>query len=232
MSSPDYRIEIALPAATVTALVAGGYALCTLFAVRAQNAAARPTVAAVTAAIMPRMRVEWSDMVQAYTSASAIVARQPVDIGFSAEIAPGQTCIVAAGGVGTVMAEGAPTAISLLNTTTTSFTCGLAHAAPAAPVPVPLCAAPLYGGHLAMLVPAPRVVLAFTTERLQPGIVVDRSLSGTDDAGTCSQLLAVTASAEAPRPIIFDINLGWRWGDFAWATMLPQTTDLVPLLTM
>jgi hypothetical protein len=220
----QYQVQISMTAATVTALTESGSRLQAFRAVQSSDRAGRPLLwrspdySATT-------YVDWTSRYFAYTSRSAIKAGQRVVVGFQAVIDTGQTLNVTSGGIGEVSAEGRAGEISILNTTTTQFTCGIGGPADN---PEPTCAFPLYGNHLQRIVPLPKILLMFSTQPLVPGTVISGTIMTT--LTSFGPAVLVDLGSESDRAVSYDINTGWSWGGFSWARQIPAGTDLVPLL--
>ncbi len=163
--------------------------------------------------------VDWQVQYQAYTSRSAIIPNGQIDASYSTDINLGQMLNVVAGGTGTVVGGGPSTAISIQNTTTTPFTCGISEVTGGSAKP--LCAFPLYGTQMDVMAPIEKVLLMFSTTPVNTGTVIEQAYS--------SGIFIDLTSAQQ-RAVNFDINNGWDWGGFAWARQIPPTSNLVPLL--
>ncbi|MDC0678446.1 hypothetical protein [Sorangium atrum] len=87
----------------------------------------------------------------------------------------------------------------------------------------PLCAFPLFGKNLQILVPLQRVLLMFSTVPIAPGTAIERSYGPG---------ILVEREGADERAITFDINASWSWGGFAWAQQVPASADIVPLLVV
>lgn len=228
--SPTYKIDLSLAPATVEALVAGGYSLYAMFAVQMTNAAARPTIGFATQSITASMAIEWTADVSAYTSSSPIVNGGIIRIGYETPVAPGQTLVVTAGGIGQVKAEGPPSKISIANTTAGRFTSGFARAVSGEGVPIPIYAVPLSGNQTNVAAPLPKVLLQFTTADLRPGTLVERFAMRLFAMASYSPSLLVSAAENEVRELSYDINAGWDWGAYSWAQIIPANADLAKVL--
>lgn len=220
----DYQVQISMTPATVTALTESGSRLQACRAVQSSDRAGRPLLWR-SLEYSTTTYVGWTNRHFAYTSRSAIKAGQRISVGFQAVIDTGETLQVTAGGIGEVSREGWAGAISIHNTTTTQFTCGLGGPSED---PEPTCAFPLYGDHLQRIVPLPKVLLMFSTQPLAPGTVIDGTTTAARTSVGPSVLVDLASGSD--RAVSFDINTGWSWGGFSWARQIPAGTDLVPLL--
>jgi hypothetical protein len=198
-------IDLALPQDTVQALAAGGYRLCLFKAVTCDLHGGRPLVWAATTAYRTSMTLDWDDGPYGYAATDepgdGTVVRgsdqQRTELGG----------IVDVGGNAVTTADprpGDPRFVTVLNTTTGPFTCGLAESAPlGGGAPAPYCAFPLYGGNLVFLAPLPRVALAFTSLPLAAGEAVRYVVGPT--------VLVDLDRTAGPAALGYDIDRGWSW---------------------
>ena len=222
----QYLVTINMSQETVTRLVSSGYVLQVFRAVQASDLAGRPLLW-MSPAYSAETDVTWNDGYDAYTSPSPITAGTQLTIGFSAAIEAGQLLEVSAGGVGEVTSAGHAGALSILNTISTYFTCGIGGGA-ASSDPAPFCAFPLYGNNLQRVVPLEKVLLMFSTEALTPGTVIDDSYAVALTAYGPGLLVDVAGATQ--RALSYDVNDGWSGGGYNWAQQVPAGTGLVPLL--
>lgn len=222
MSDGLPEVSIRMTEETLGALAASGSFLYGLSAVRAADAAGRPAVWLQTRGYAMHTRVRPPAAFQAFTA-----PRMPrladgvlVQPGFHAPAAPGQTLVVAApGGGGEVRERGAAGAVSLLNTTATPFTGGLACLVDGEAIP--LYAAPLHGGALQEIEPLPAIVLYVSPQPAPPGTLVSTSTGP-------GVLLHVDGPAELG--LEFHVNEGWSWAEGVRARTVPAQSDLLSLL--
>jgi hypothetical protein len=214
-----YQVAISMSTATVSALVNGNYLLYGFKAVQAAQGGGAPLVWFNTGTYSASTVVSWQELYQAYTSNSAIIPNGQIVASFAADIDLGQTLQVQAGGIGTVVNGGPDVAISVLNQTSTPFTCGISQVQ--AGVATPLCAFPLYGNGLDVIAPIEKVLLMFSSLPVNTGTVVFQAYS---------QGILIDLTADNQRSVAFDINTGWSWGGFSWAQIVPPSSNLVPLL--
>jgi hypothetical protein len=232
----DYQITISMSAATVTALIQSNYYLYGFKAVQSGDKAGRPLAWFQTQGYSASTVVTWTDQVQAYTSSSPIVQNGIIHVGYSTAISLGQILQVQAGGIGDVVGGGSPTAVSILNQTSTQFTCGISS--PVYGSVNPVCAFPLYGNGLQGIVPLEQVLLMFSTLSIPPGSVIgppsEEALSSPQltllDAYSQGIMIDMTDAPGNARSVSYDINTGWSWGGYSWAQQVPAGTNLVPLL--
>lgn len=224
----NYQVDILLDSATVRALINGGYFLYTMFAVKMTDGAARPTIFSGTQSIMPKMTVEWSAAVSAYTSSSEITNGGRIRIGYETQISNGQTFEVAAGGGGQVKTVGSSLQITVTNTTKTQFTSGFARPNPGESVPI--FAVPLYGSQTNVASALPRILLNFSTSKFEPGTVVESFVPKSTMRAAYSPSLLLNAADSGTRQVAYDINTGWSWGDYAWGQTINVDADLKKVL--
>ena len=110
-------------------------------------------------------------------------------------------------------------AISILNNGTTSWTAGISQTANG--VNAPMCAIPLNGKMMDVIVPIEKVLVMFTSATINTGTVFYQSYS----SGMLIDLTGVTQ-----RSVSFDIDNGWENGGEAWGQEVAPNQDLVPLL--
>ncbi|CCH79687.1 hypothetical protein BN12_530021 [Nostocoides japonicum T1-X7] len=222
LGATSYTIDVAMSVATVTALVQGDYNLYGFKAVRTSQGGGAPLVWFQ----LPNTRystltnVAWQVQYQAYTSTSSIIAGGRVTASFNADIDLGQTLNVVAGGTGDVTNDGNARAISVLNTTTQQFTCGVSEQAADGEVN-PMCAFPLYGQQKDVIAPIQKVLLMFSTNPVNTGTVIEQAYSPG---------VLIDLTGDSHRKVSYDINEGWSWGGFSWAQTVKANDRLVPLL--
>jgi hypothetical protein len=227
-TTPTYQVELSMKPDTVSALIDGGYFLYALFAVEMTNGAARPTIWSATQSITANMPVEFSATVSAYTTSSDITSGGEIQIGYETQIGLGQTLEVTAGGVGQVKTEGPASKITVANTTSTQFTSGFSR--PNGGQSVPIFAVPLYGNQSNVAAPLPKALLQISTEKLEPGTVVESFVPKSATLASYNPSLLVTATDGGTRQVTYDINTGWNWGDYSWAQFIPASADLAKVL--
>jgi hypothetical protein len=222
LEATQYEIDITMSPATVTALVTGNYNLYGFKAVQAAQGGGAPLVwfQLPTTGYSTLTQLTWSVQYQAYTSNSNIIPSGRVVASFATDIDLGQTLNVQAGGVGDVTQAGPPQAISIHNTTTTPFTCGISQQA-ADGSTNPMCAFPLYGQQLDVVAPIEKVLLLFSTLPVNTGTVIEQAYSP-------GVLVDLTSTNQ--RAVSYDINLGWSWGGYSWAQPVGASENIIPLL--
>jgi len=214
-----YEVTINMTAETVSQLLAAGFFLYGFKAVQASITGGSPVVWFATQEFSATTMINWQEQYQAYTSNSQIIPGGNIVASFAAGITLGETLNVTAGGVGDVTSTGLPTAISILNTVSTPFTCGISELQGA--TYNALCAFPLFGNNEDVIAPIEKVFLMFSTQPVNTGTVIEQSYGP-------GILIDLTASNQ--RTVNYDINAGWSWGGFSWAQQFPPNSNLVPLL--
>lgn len=230
MTSINIEREIKITSSndTVAKLISGGYYLYGFKAVKSSGSAGRPLILFKNQSYSEQTYVTLSVKYKAYTSSSVIAPNGQIRIGFAIDIAIGQTLQVGPGGQGLVVGGGRSTTISILNTTTTQFTCGIS--AKHNDAFSPNCAFPLYGEHLQTIVPVEKVLLFFSTRVLNAGTVIGNNVAFTNVLASNGPGILVDVAEDAKRDVSYDINHGWSWGGYSWAQRVAASQDLVPLL--
>lgn len=227
MANVDYQVTITMTTDTVTKLVGGNYNLYGFKAVQSTQGGGLPLVWYRTDTYSASTNVSWQALYQAYTSSSAIVANGQIEVGFSADIDLGQMLNVVGGGTGTVVSGGSESAISIRNTTATPFTCGISETITGGAKPI--CAFPLYGNNVDDFTPIQKLLLMFSTNQIKTGTSIDYIYNSYSLLSYSSGILIDLTDAQQ-RAVNYDINQGWSWSGFAWATSVPSNSNLVPLL--
>jgi hypothetical protein len=217
-----YKVNLTMSQGTVQALQNGNYALYGFKAVQSTMGGGAPLVwfSIPAASLLTTVAVEWTEQYQAYisntfpaASGTTVVASADVDISL------GEQWNVAAGGGTNVTTEGPSIAISINNTTTTPFTCGVSMEQNGEFSP--LCAFPLYGGGLDIIAPIEKVVLMFATTQLNTGTVIEQAFSPG---------VFIDLTGDNQRSVTYDINQGWSWGGGSWGQQVPASASLIPFL--
>lgn len=214
-----YQVTINLDATTITDLVNGNYQLYGFKAVQTSQGGGAPLVWFASKNFMAATVVSWEEQYQAFTSLSQIISGGQIVASSPYDITLDQTLNVGANGVGNVVEGGTALAISIFNTTTQQFTCGISEMQNG--VPLPLCAFPLYGNGMDVIAPIERVLLMFSTLPVNTGTVIEQAYS---------QAILIDLTGDNQRVVSFDINTGWNWGGFSWAQAIPANANLIPLL--
>jgi hypothetical protein len=219
-AATEYSVDISMPEDTVRKLTAGEYQLYGFKAVQSAQGGGEPLVWFQTSVFTKSTHVAWSERYQAYTSRSVIIPGGRIIAKDAYDIELGQTLLVDVQGLGKVTGQADPSQpISVRNTITTEFTCGISqqHGTQYAP----LCAFPLYSMQLDQFVPIERILLMFGTVPINMGTVIERAFSPG---------LLIDLTTDVQRTVTYDINLGWGPGDAPWAKQIPADAKLAQLL--
>ena len=218
MSTP-YEIDVTLSADTVTQLKDEGFALYGFKAVATTIGGAAPLVWFRTLTFLNTTKVKWTEQYQAYISTSAIITNGEIDASANVDMDLGATANVDAAGNLTPVGGGTAGAISINNQSTNHWTCGISQMA--GTTANPMCAIPLNGKMLDVVVPIEKVLLTFASNTVDTGTVIYKCFSSG---------LMIDLTASNTRAVAFDIDKGWSWDGGTWATEIAPNANLVPLL--
>ncbi|WP_395728107.1 hypothetical protein [Nakamurella sp.] len=224
----QFQATISIPQVDLQDLQSDGAHLYVFRRVLSADTAGRPVLWS-DVAYSETTTVQWSDGLQAYTSAGPIVGGDQVHPGFAVTVAPGQLLTVDGTGCGQVTANGHPGVVSILNESTRQFDCGLSAALGSGPVP--FCVGPLGGSDLQILQPAPTILLLFSTRIVEPGTVITDFYDGIAQTAYSPAVLIDFATGNR-RALAYACAQGWSWGKYTWARQVAAGTDLVPLLVV
>lgn len=233
----NYTVTVSMTSNTVNALLAEGSQLVTFAATQGTDKQALPLVWAVAASFGTTYTLSWTASYGAFASSTAVAAGAMIAPGgsppTSAAIGLGQTFSVSAGPVGSVVTGGVPSLITIGNTTSSPFSCGLEQMLNNALVP--FCAYPLYGNNTQALMPLPIVVMFFTTAPLEVGeayspemamaMMINKPITA-DDTGPAVE---INLSGQTTAEVSYDINNGWTWQQGQQAQTI-QASAIVPTL--
>lgn len=216
-----YSISISMSQDTVNSLSSNNFVLYGFKAVRSTTAGS-PLVWFGTTTYGIDTDLDWVQQYQAYTSNSQIVPGGTVKATNAYGIDLDQTLRVTdKSGTGTVdTTTGTERAISILNQTSSPFTCGISEMQPTGAI-TPLCAFPLFGNNLDVMAPVARVLLMFSTVAVNTGTVVYQAYSPG---------LLIDLTDVPDRAVAYDVNGGWTWGGGPWARQVAPAENLRPLL--
>lgn len=220
MSTP-YEVDISMSQDTVTALTAQGFKLYGFKAVKTTAGGGAPVVWFQTSTFGLTTAVNWTEQYQAYTTNSQAITNGQITATNAYDIDLKQTLdVTSTTGVGSVdTLNGTANAISILNKTSTPFTCGISQLQGG--VATPLCAFPLNGNMLDVIAPIEQVILMFATTAVNTGSVVYQAFS---------QGVLLNLTSEPKMPCSFDINKGWDWGGGPNGQAIQAQANLVPFL--
>lgn len=214
-----YSITINMSDETVRELGELGFSLYAFKAVQASGSAGKPLVWFVSETYSSSTTLEWEVDYQAYSSFSEIVPKGKVTARANYNINPGETFLIDnPQGVGRVVAEGTPGAITIYNDVERRFTCGISQETGGTFAQI--CAAPIVNGATNTFIPIEKVLLLFATEEYNTGTVIVQSFG----PGVMVDLTGVTS-----RTVEYSIPKRWTWQG-TWAQAVSSRTDIVPLL--
>ncbi|GGY36333.1 hypothetical protein [Pseudoduganella albidiflava] len=217
-----YGVSITMSIDTVQALSDNNYQLYGFKAVKSSMGSGVPVVWFSTSTFSTQTEVEWTESYSAYTSGSDQISSGSITATFTSPISLDQTLVVTdKTGIGNVQAGGTAGAISISNTVNTPFTTGISQLVEGENNP--LCAFPLFGNGLDVIVPIQKVLLMFSTQPLNNGAVVEQAYSA-------SMLVDLTGAPGNSRAVSFDINNGWSYDGVDWGTQFAADANLVPIL--
>jgi hypothetical protein len=224
-----FQLNISMSKDTVDDLAGNGSQLYVLRAVQSSDQSGRPVVWSVTKdfSVLTTLRVPAG--LQVYTSFDSVTKGTQIDVAFTAGIQTGQTLRVGNNAIGTVKLNGLAGTVSILNTTTTPFACGLSGTDNDGKL-APFCAFPLFGKNKSTITPLDRILLQFFTDSIETGAVLEGPLARNLDATTTPGLL-IDMTGASPATVSFDINQGWKWNPgVVNAKRVPPNAKLVDLL--
>lgn len=220
----QYTLNIAMDDETVNALAKGNYSLYAFKAVKTKIGGGQPVIWFKTKKFSELTKITWSLEFEAYTSKTQIIANANIVASASYLIEMGQILeIKEPTGTGKVNKNGTDETISIYNTTKTPFTCGISVKTDNSSNPV--CAFPLYGESIDVIVPIEKILLMFASDELNTGTVIEKAF-------TSSFLVDMTGASDNKRQVKFDINASWDAGGEAWATKEKPNVELAPLLIL
>jgi hypothetical protein len=223
MATP-YQITITMDQDTVNSLQAGGFYLYGFKGVQTTLQGGAPLVWFESQTFSLNTVVSWQEQYQGYTSSSAIIPNGQIVASASYNMDLAQTLEVQnPSGTGVVVTGGTQNALSILNQTSTPFTCGISQVQNVGgqPVATPLCAFPLYGNMLDVFAPIELVLLEFATVAVNTGTVIYQAFS---------QAALINLTSDSEMAVSFDINTGWSGNGNPNVQTYPAGTNLVPLL--
>jgi hypothetical protein len=219
-SASNFSIVISMSPATVTALQQNGFQLYGFSGVDGPPGTV-PVVWFSTSTYSAKTTIGWEEQYGGYTSLTTDIAPDTIITAtFSAPMSLGQTMDVGIGGIGTVVNGGTLEALSILNETTTEFTCGITVVNQVTNTSNPICAFNLFGMGLDVFAPVEIVALMFATNPIDTGTVIEQSFA----PGIVVNMTGQTAAAQ----LTFDINNGWTGPSFT--TNIAANTNLIPFL--
>jgi hypothetical protein len=206
--------------ATVDGLNGQGFNLYGFKAVESSNAAGAPVVWFKSSTFALQTAVDWTEQYQAFTTTQKIIPNGTITGVNAYDIDLGDTLqVTTTQGTGQPMAGGPAGAIGILNQTAKPFTCGISQEQRG--TAMPMCAFPLNGNGLDLIVPIEQVLLMFATNEVDTGTVLEESYGPG---------VMIDLTADNSVTLSYDINLGWNWGGGTWARSIGASSALIPLL--
>ncbi|MBZ8133149.1 hypothetical protein CLD20_07720 [Afifella sp. IM 167] len=206
---------------TVQALKESNYYLYGFKAVRGQ-ASGMPTVWFSSQNFLNETTLSWEEDYQAYISNDEIESNVVIHASAKSDIDLGQTLNVDNVGNVSVSGDGTEGAVSIMNNSSTPYSCGLSQENPSGDY-TSLCAFPLYGNGLDLIVPIETVLLMFATKPVKTATVIAQAFA---------QGALIDLTGVGSRSLDFDINKGWDAGTATWMTKIPANSPLQPLLIL
>jgi len=213
-----YQIKIQLSGATVQALQENGFSLVVFQPLQATPSGGLPVVWLQTKSLTTTITISWTPTYAAYIASSPVVANGMIEASSEVPLGMGDMMVVAQNGSASVETDGPADAMSILNNSTTQYSCGLA--ATTGDQVTPIAAFPLYPSSLDAFAPMAGALLLFQSYPSQPGQVLERSFA----QGLLVNMTQTQVSAS------FDINTGWNTGGASWGTLVPPNTMLATVL--
>lgn len=199
----SYAIDISMSDSTVNALVRSDYRLYLFKAVESAMGGGAPTVWAATSRYSATTKINWTEQYYAYASMEEVQNGVNFYGSDTEKIDLGQILEVHANALVSVANGGTPLGITVTNTTTTPFSCGLAQPSPlTGGEPSPICAFPLYGRHDDLIIPVQKVALVFMTKPYDHGTVIESSIGSA---------VLVDLTTRNSVELEYEINNGWSW---------------------
>ncbi|UEM24975.1 hypothetical protein JL100_033320 (plasmid) [Skermanella mucosa] len=221
--STTYTLTITMDDTTVNDLLNSGYYLYAYKAVQAANAnGGAPLVWFQTQTISENTVITWTESYEAYTSTeTSFTDGTVINASASYPINLGQELQVnSVAGTGTIVNSSNTSVISILNQTSTQFTCGISQSVQGSSGSQ-LCALPLYGNNLDTITPVEQVLVVFQTEQVDTGSVVYQCYAPS---------LLVNMTGMTAASISYDINTNWSGNTEGWCTQYEAGTDITPIL--
>ncbi|HEY0022858.1 MAG TPA: hypothetical protein VGB24_08110 [Longimicrobium sp.] len=227
-NASKYQVVITMQQATADMLNQNGFLLYGFKAVSGPPSG-KPVVWFATSDYGLNTKVQWSEFYKVFTSRNTDVdfdTQISVDNDYPASLSDVLT-VDSPTGTGTVADGGPEDAISVVNATSSPFSCGISQLQSDGNY-APLAVFPLFGNSEDEMVPVEKVFLMFASQTVDTGTVIEKSFS----AGILIDLTDAPqdASGALTRTVSFDISTSWSDGHATWGTVLPPNTDLVPLL--
>ena len=215
----NYSITIKMSQDTVDKLTAAGTSFYGFKAVQTNNAGGQPLVWFSSDNFGTKLVISWTTDYQAFTTKTKIKDGVTIQATNAYDIDLGQNLeVLGDAGTGKVVNGTVPLAIGINNKTSTEMVCGISQMVKGDASP--LCAFPLYGNYLDLIVPIQKVALMPATQAIDTGSVIMQAFGQ-------GILLDLTLNNNAN--VNYDINAGWSNADVT-SKKIDQDTPMAPLL--
>jgi|1186.fasta_scaffold08804_2 hypothetical protein len=216
-----YQVNITMNQNTADTLCSQGYQLYGFKAVSGPGNG-RPVVWFSTSTFGLSTAVTWTESYRVFTSRSASVGpntKVSVDNDYDAALGDLLT-VNSPTGTGLLTNGGPAGAISVVNSTSNPFSCGISQLQSDGTY-APLAAFPLFGNNEDEMVPVEKVFLMFASDTVDTGTVIEKSFGSG---------ILIDLTGAATRSVSYDLNASWSDNQGTWGTVFPPNTSLVPLL--
>jgi hypothetical protein len=223
----QYATTINMSAATANALSQGKFWLYGFKAVKG-GGSGRPLVWFATQTYSTNTSLQWEETYYAYTSLTASIApNTKITASNIYKVDLGDTLnVMHSDGVGQPVRSGTPDVISIVNQTTTQFTCGLAQTDPTGATAL-MCAFTLYGENTDEIAPIEKILLMFATKQVNTGTVIEQAFG----PGMSIDLTGAPPVNGIPtRSVNYDINTQWSWDNSEWGETVSSNSNILPFL--
>jgi len=197
-----YNISIAMNDATLEGLDASKASLYLFKASASSMGGGAPTVWSSTRAFSADTEINWTESYAAYAAVGEVKNGVTFTGSSAKTLDLGESLLVEESAITKVSGDGTAGWITVTNTTTTPFACGLAQPGPADGKVAPICAFPLYGLHSDLIQPIEKVALVFASEAYKQGTVIE---------GSIGPAVLVDLTKQQTAAMSYDINGGWSW---------------------
>lgn len=201
-AATPYNISIKMSDKTLEGLDLSKASLYLFKASASSMGGGAPTVWSSTQAFSNDTEINWTESYAAYAAVGEVRNGVTFNGSSAKNLDLGESLLVAESAITKVSKVGTPGWITVTNTTTTPFACGLAQPGPADGKVAPICAFPLYGLHSDLIQPIEKVALVFATEAYKQGTVIE---------GSIGPAVLVDLTGQQSAALTYDINGGWSW---------------------
>jgi hypothetical protein len=218
----EFNVTINMDANTIKNLKNAGFRLYGFKAVEVSMQGGLPLVWFETDNINQSTSITWEESFSGYISNQTSPAENTIITASCTNEAVdlGQTMVIdETGNCQNTTSTGTKGAISILNKGNTQYTCGINQVVNGRPQA--LCAIPLFGGNLDVIMPIQKVFFMFATRQVKMGTVIVQAFSP-------GVLLDLTGVSE--RTVGYDVNKGWGPEGGIWLKRIETQASLTPLL--